>query len=81
MNRYDHQFAAVCPSDGATIIYHLTIKIDAVIMVERLIEACQFPAPAFHEGIADELARKLGGRQKLRALHQGVQITTTRDDK
>lgn len=78
MNRYDHQFAATCPADGATIIYHLTIKTDAVLMAEDITAACRFDGPVFHETLADALIDKFGGRQKVRAMHQGVRITTRR---
>ena len=78
MNRYYHHFAAKCPSDGATVIYHLTIKTNAVVMVEAIALGCEFLKPEYHEAIADELAAKFGGRQKLVAIHQGVQIVTKR---
>ena len=78
MNRYDHTFAATCPTDGATIIYHLTIKIETVIMAEDIAAACRFAEPVYHEALADALFEKFGGRQKVRAMHQGVHITTTR---
>lgn len=81
MNRYDHQFAATCPTDGTTIIYHLNVKTDAVVMAEAITDACKFSSPTYHEVIADELVAKLGGRQTLRAMHQGVHITTKRGSK
>lgn len=80
MNRYDHQFAATCPTDGATIIYHLTLKTEAVVLAEDIAAACRFSAPVYHEALADQLLEKLGGRQKVRAMHQGVHITTTRPE-
>lgn len=81
MNRYDYQFAATCPADGATIIYHLTIKTKAVVMAEDIVAACRFEAPVFHEALADTLFDKLGGKQKVRAVHQSVRITTVRPEK
>lgn len=79
MNRYDHQFAALCPSDGETIAYHLTIKTDNLIKAEDIVAACKV-GTVYHETIADELVARFGGRQKLRATHQGVHITTTRKE-
>lgn len=78
MNRYDHTFSALCPSDGATVIYHLCLKTEAVVMAENITTACQFSTPKYHEALADELHAKFGGKQKISALHQGVHITTTR---
>ena len=78
VNRYDHTFSAVCPSDGAAIIYHLTIATDEVIMAERIVKACRFDQPQFHEALANNLAKKFSGEQTLTAMHQGVHITTTR---
>lgn len=79
MNRYDHQFFAICPTDNASIEYSLTIKTDRVIMVEDIMAACQARPTIYHEDLADTLFAKLGGRQKLRAMHQGIHITTTRE--
>ncbi len=79
MNRYDRHFTAQCPTDGVTIAYHLTIKTNADIMVEAILEACHFSEPVYHEVIANQLAERFGGKQKLRALHQGVHITTKRN--
>lgn len=79
MNRYDYQFTATCPSDGATITYDLMIEDLAVIKVEEIVKSCQsFTEPAFHEDIADALIKELGGYQEIIATHQGVKITTTR---
>ena len=78
MTRYDHQFAATCPADGEAIVYFLTIKTDALIMAEDIAAFCRSHDAVFHEALADRLIEKFGGRQKLRATHQGVHITTTR---
>jgi hypothetical protein len=79
MNRYDYQFTATCPSDGATITYDLMIEGTAVIKVEEILKACAvLHDPAFHEDIADALIKELGGYQEIVATHQGVKITTTR---
>jgi hypothetical protein len=77
MNRYDHTFAATCPNDSRTIIYHLTIKTEDMVKVEDIEAACFF-GTAYHEAIADRLIEKFGGRQTIRAMHQGVHIKTTR---
>ena len=79
MNRYDHQFVATCPSDAESIVYHLTIKTTCNIMAEDIVAACKLKEPVYHEALADQLMEKFGGHQKLRANHQGVHITTTRD--
>lgn len=78
MNRYDYQFAVTCPSDDATVIYHLTLKMADVTQVEDILSACTFKSPQYHEAIADELIFQLGGTQTIRATHQGVHITTKR---
>lgn len=78
MNRYRHRFVAVCPANGIRVRYELTIWTDETVMAESIVEACSFPEPAFHEGIADALLHVLGGRQVLRAHHHGVDIKTLR---
>lgn len=79
MNRYDHTFSAICPSDGQTVIYHLTLKSKGVVMSEEIAVSCRFSEPQFHEAIADYLIVILGGKQTLRAMHQNVHITTKRE--
>lgn len=82
MNRYEHTFAATCPSDGASVIYHLTLKSEETVIVEDIIAFCaNFDGAQYHETIADALATRFGGKQKVRALHQSVHITTTRPAK
>lgn len=77
MNRYEYQFTATCPSDGATITYDLMIEDLVPIKVEAIVAACAF-REGFHEDIADHLITQLGGYQEIVATHQGVKITTTR---
>jgi hypothetical protein len=78
MNIYRHTFAATCPSDGDTIIYSLEIRSLAVVMVEHIRTATALIKSGYHERIADDLAKRLGGDQIIKAVHQGVEIETVR---
>lgn len=78
MNIYRCTFAAVCPSDGDTIIYNLEIRTQAVIMVEHIKTATALIRAGYHERIADDLAQRFGGDQTIVATHQGVEIETVR---
>lgn len=81
MNIYRRQFVATCPNNGEAIIYDLTIQvpIDRMIHVEHIVTATKLIRQGFHEQIADELHRRFGGRQALRAHHHGVDIETIRE--
>lgn len=78
MNKYRHTFAAVCPSDGETIIYSLEIRSATMIHVEHIKAATALIKKGWHEQIADRLAESLGGEQTITATHQGVEIETVR---
>lgn len=79
MNIYRHKFKRVCPNNGLSIIYHLTIETPHVLMVESIIEEVEnLPENGFHEAFADTLTRTLPGKQTLRAYHHGVDIETVR---
>lgn len=78
VNIYRINFQNVCPNNGKTINYHLTITTTATVMVERIIEACAAREPAYHEDLADELHETIGGKQTLVAYHHGVWIETQR---
>lgn len=78
MNTYRHAFAAVCPSDGETIIYSLEIKSPTIIRVEHIKAATALIKKGWHEQIADRLSEALGGDQTIIATHQGVEIETVR---
>ena len=78
MNIYRHSFTAVCPADGESIIYRLEIKSSIMIHVEHIKTATALIKKGWHEQIADDLARRLGGDQTIIATHQGVEIETVR---
>lgn len=78
MNTYRHTFAAVCPSDGETIVYRLELKPLSMIHVEHIRAATALIKKGWHEQIADRLAESLGGDQTIIATHQGVEIETVR---
>ena len=78
MNTYRHTFAAVCPSDGETIVYRLELKSLSMIHVEHIRAATALIKKGWHEQIADSLAETLGGDQTIIATHQGVEIETVR---
>lgn len=80
-NRYSHTFVASCPNNGAMIIYSLVIETqDRMIQVEHIVIATSLIKQGYHEQIADELHRRFGGRQVLKAHHHGVDIETVRED-
>lgn len=78
MNIYRHSFTAVCPADGESIIYRLEIKSSIMIHVEHIKTATALIKKGWHEQIADDLAKRLGGDQTIIATHQGVEIETVR---
>lgn len=78
MNIYRHTFAAVCPSDGETIVYRLELRAATMIQVEQIKAATALIKKGWHEQIADRLAESLGGDQTIIATHQGVEIETVR---
>lgn len=80
MNIYRRQFIAACPNNSESIIYNLAIESgDRMIPVEHIVTATSLIKTGFHEQIADELHRRFGGRQVLRAHHHGVDIETVRE--
>ncbi|MBI6620382.1 hypothetical protein YA0783_18910 [Pseudomonas corrugata] len=78
MNIYRHTFAAICPSDGDTILYRLELRSTAMIHVEHIKAATALIKQGWHEQIADHLSETLGGYQTITATHQGVEIETVR---
>ena len=78
INTYRHTFVAICPSDGDSIVYRLEIKTLKAIMVEHIRTATALIKKGYHEQIADELHKTLGGEQRIVATHQGVEIETLR---
>lgn len=81
MNIYTRQFVAECPNNGQSIVYSLRIETSGrMIQVEHIVTATSLIKRGYHEQIADELHRRFGGRQALRAHHHGVDIETLRED-
>lgn len=81
MNIYTRQFVADCPNNGQPIIYSLRIEtVGRMIQVEHIVTATTLIKRGYHEQIADELHRRFGGRQALRAHHHGVDIETIREE-
>lgn len=81
MNAYTRQFVAACPNNNQSIIYSLRIEVvGRMIQVEHIVTATALLKQGYHEQIADELHRRFGGRQVLRAHHHGVDIETIRED-
>lgn len=81
MNRYLRIFVVACPNNAEPIIYNLTIETqDRMIQVEHIVTATALIKQGYHEQIADELYRRFGGRQVLRAHHHGVDIETIRGE-
>jgi hypothetical protein len=80
VNRYSRIFVATCPNNGEQIIYTLIIEtVGRMLQVEHIVTATALIKQGFHEQIADELHRRFGGRQVLRAHHHGVDIETIRE--
>ena len=80
MNRYSRIFVAACPNNGEQIIYTLIIEtVGRMLQVEHIVTATALIKQGYHEQIADELHRRFGGRQVLRAHHHGVDIETVRE--
>ena len=65
MNIYRHQFVCHCPANNKAIIYDLCIESDAMIHVEHIVTAAALHQKGYHESIADDLQKRLGGRQVL----------------
>jgi len=78
LNTYMVQFFAFCPTNGARILYTLSIEINTMILVENLIEVVTEHDRGYHEDIADQLFREFGGKQTMTAHHHGVEIKTVR---
>ncbi|TGV26370.1 hypothetical protein [Mesorhizobium sp. M4B.F.Ca.ET.143.01.1.1] len=78
MNTYSHQFYARCPGSGDTIEYSLKLETGRTVMVEDIEKECSFPEPAYHEDIANKLAKIFGGRQTISAYHGCIHIETVR---
>jgi hypothetical protein len=78
MNKYEYQFVAVCPENGAFVSYSLVIFHEQTILVEHIKTACALHRTGYHEAIADDLYARFGGSQIMKADHHGVLITSLR---
>lgn len=81
MNHYTYSFVVECPNDGAQIDYHLHVECETMIEVERIVAACNYGSPQFHEALADVLHETLGGYHVMIARHQNVTIRTERGER
>jgi hypothetical protein len=78
VNRYTHEFTAICCANQKQIKYRLVIETQAMIRVEEIVETCDGFESGFHEDIADNLFNRFGGKQTITAHHHGVDIETVR---
>lgn len=76
MNTYRYRFNCLCPTDGSTVTYGLTITTPGKVLAENIRAICD-AGPSHQEDLADKLAA-LGGEQVIVAIHQGVEIETRR---
>lgn len=79
MNIYEFSFTAICPVNGDNIKYDMRLETTVKHMAENLLGICTFDEE-YHENIADQLFKLLGGRQTIKAQHGEVFITTHRGD-
>lgn len=79
MNIYRHRFGCLCPVNKQLIIYELVIQSLKMIYVEKIVVACKMYEQAYHEKMADDLAKQFPGTfQVLTAHHHGVDLVTER---
>ncbi|WP_431290436.1 hypothetical protein [Burkholderia cepacia] len=77
-NVYRTGFVSRCPTNRQLISYALEIETDEMIHVEHITTAAAMHESGYHEAIADDLFKRFGGRQILKAHHHGVDIETRR---
>ncbi|WP_063900359.1 hypothetical protein [Burkholderia vietnamiensis] len=77
-NIYRTHFVSRCPNNRQLISYLLEIDTDEMIHVEHITTATAMHESGYHEAIADDLFKRFGGRQILKAHHHGVDIETRR---
>ena len=80
MNIYQYQFSVICPNDNEKIVFDLNIESKKTIFVEHIKEFLAPRTVAFQEDLAEELYRKFAGRQTIKAIHQGILVTTIRGE-
>ena len=78
VNIYRVSFSATCPADNEHIDYKLEIRLPTMLMVEEIKRETASIKSGFHEEIADILLSRIGGEQRMVAVHQGVEIETYR---
>lgn len=80
MNVYTTKFFCRCPNNDVRIEYALRIETIEILRVEDIINGIEIEAEEakFHEELADQLAERFGGVQRLTADHHGVGIETHR---
>lgn len=80
MNIYRVNFSCLCVKNSDVIQYSLEITSERMIFVEDIESALSEykSKSAYHEPMADQLYRKLGGQQVMTANHGGIEIETRR---
>jgi len=78
LNTYQTKFFCLCPVNRVRIEYALTIRTRNMVPVEEILATVESYTEGYHEEIADELLKRFGGHQLLRAEHHGVTIETER---
>lgn len=71
--RYTFMMKAVCPIDGKTDTYEVTVESKYMIKIEDILEAAnKLPEPAFQEELTQFLAKELGALITTVGTHSGV---------
>ena len=78
MNVYRFNFDASCPVNGDRIHYATELHLPRPVPVEQLLAYTAGIGSGLHEDIADGMAQKFGGQQRITANHGGVEIETFR---
>lgn len=80
MNIYRVNFSCLCYKNCDVIQYSLEITSERMIFVEDIESALyEYKSKStYHEPMADQLYRKLGGKQTITANHRGIDIETRR---
>ena len=77
--RYELTVRAICPVDGSTDIYHVTVESRRTVMVETILEVAASFAPRkiTQEVLTVEMATALWCRVVSVGYHSGVKTTVT----
>lgn len=79
MNTYELEVRAVCPVvDGERDLYHVTIRSQSIIEVERINAFFKEYAERkiFQEELTAKAATHLGAHVQLIGVHSGVRVTS-----